>query len=418
MHINLKKMAESIEAVKSRFGIVGQNNDLNEAIRAAVTVAPTSASVLILGESGVGKENIAKIIHEYSSRKHNQFISLNCGSIPEGTIDSELFGHEKGAFTGATEERKGYFEMADKGTIFLDEIGNLPLSAQERLLRVLDYGEYIRVGSSKVRKTDVRVVAATNANLSEQVSNGRFRMDLYYRLTTVLINVPALRDRKEDLPFLFARFAADMANAGKIPEPIQLTDDALKFMQNYNWPGNIRQLKHVVESMSYMEKDRLITADTFSKYVANAPSVKYMPSLLSVGGDQSASYNHNVLLSVIYELKKEVDALKKEVADLKLNEQVRRSGIYRDINNQIIEQTSVGDSKVPKQVLTYQPVKSYVEPIDTPAESVDEDNSVESTEKQLFQRILAKHNGNRRAAAAELKISERTLYRKIEKYGL
>lgn len=418
MHINLKKMAESIEAVKSRFGIVGQNNDLNEAIRAAVTVAPTSASVLILGESGVGKENIAKIIHEYSSRKHNQFISLNCGSIPEGTIDSELFGHEKGAFTGATEERKGYFEMADKGTIFLDEIGNLPLSAQERLLRVLDYGEYIRVGSSKVRKTDVRVVAATNANLSEQVSNGRFRMDLYYRLTTVLINVPALRDRKEDLPFLFARFAADMANAGKIPEPIQLTDDALKFMQNYNWPGNIRQLKHVVESMSYMEKDRLITADTFSKYVANAPSVKYMPSLLSVGGDQSASYNHNVLLSVIYELKKEVDALKKEVADLKLNEQVRRSGIYRDINNQIIEQTSVGDSKVPKQVLTYQPVKSYVAPIDTPAESVDEDNSVESTEKQLFQRVLAKHNGNRRAAAAELKISERTLYRKIEKYGL
>lgn len=418
MHINLKKMAESIEAVKSRFGIVGQNNDLNEAIRAAVTVAPTSASVLILGESGVGKENIAKIIHEYSSRKHNQFISLNCGSIPEGTIDSELFGHEKGAFTGATEERKGYFEMADKGTIFLDEIGNLPLSAQERLLRVLDYGEYIRVGSSKVRKTDVRVVAATNANLSEQVSNGRFRMDLYYRLTTVLINVPALRDRKEDLPFLFARFAADMANAGKIPEPIQLTDDALKFMQNYNWPGNIRQLKHVVESMSYMEKDRLITADTFSKYVANAPSVKYMPSLLSVGGDQSASYNHNVLLSVIYELKKEVDALKKEVADLKLNEQVRRSGIYRDINNQIIEQTSVGDSKVPKQVLTYQPVKSYVAPIDTPAESVAEDNSVESTEKQLFQRILAKHNGNRRAAAAELKISERTLYRKIEKYGL
>lgn len=418
MHINLKKMAESIEAVKSRFGIVGQNNDLNEAIRAAVTVAPTSASVLILGESGVGKENIAKIIHEYSSRKHNQFISLNCGSIPEGTIDSELFGHEKGAFTGATEERKGYFEMADKGTIFLDEIGNLPLSAQERLLRVLDYGEYIRVGSSKVRKTDVRVVAATNANLSEQVSNGRFRMDLYYRLTTVLINVPALRDRKEDLPFLFARFAADMANAGKIPDPIQLTDDALKFMQNYNWPGNIRQLKHVVESMSYMEKDRLITADTFSKYVANAPSVKYMPSLLSVGGDQSASYNHNVLLSVIYELKKEVDALKKEVADLKLNEQVRRSGIYRDINNQIIEQTSVGDSKVPKQVLTYQPVKSYVAPIDTPAESVAEDNSVESTEKQLFQRILAKHNGNRRAAAAELKISERTLYRKIEKYGL
>lgn len=417
MHINLKKMAESIEAVKSRFGIVGQNNDLNEAIRAAVTVAPTSASVLILGESGVGKENIAKIIHEYSLRKHNQFISLNCGSIPEGTIDSELFGHEKGAFTGATEERKGYFEMADKGTIFLDEIGNLPLSAQERLLRVLDYGEYIRVGSSKVRKTDVRVVAATNANLSEQVSNGRFRMDLYYRLTTVLINVPALRDRKEDLPFLFARFAADMANAGKIPEPIQLTDDALKFMQNYNWPGNIRQLKHVVESMSYMEKDRLITADTFSKYVANAPSVKYMPSLLSVGGDQSASYNHNVLLSVIYELKKEVDALKKEVADLKLNEQVRRSGIYRDINNQIIEQTSV-DSKVPQQVLNYQPVKSYVEPIDTPAESVDEDNSVESTEKQLFQRILAKHNGNRRAAAAELKISERTLYRKIEKYGL
>ena len=418
MHINLKKMAESIEAVKSRFGIVGQNNDLNEAIRAAVTVAPTSASVLILGESGVGKENIAKIIHEYSSRKHNQFISLNCGSIPEGTIDSELFGHEKGAFTGATEERKGYFEMADKGTIFLDEIGNLPLSAQERLLRVLDYGEYIRVGSSKVRKTDVRVVAATNANLSEQVSNGRFRMDLYYRLTTVLINVPALRDRKEDLPFLFARFAADMANAGKIPEPIQLTDDALKFMQNYNWPGNIRQLKHVVESMSYMEKDRVISADTFSKYVANAPSVKYMPSLLSVGGDQSASYNHNVLLSVIYELKKEVDALKKEVADLKLNEQVRRSGIYRDINNQIIEHTSVGDSKVPQQVLAYQPVKSYEEPIDTPAESVEEDNSVESTEKQLFQRVLAKHNGNRRAAAAELKISERTLYRKIEKYGL
>lgn len=418
MRTNLNKMAESIEAVKNRFGIVGKNNDLNEAIRAAVTVAPTSASVLILGESGVGKENIAKIIHEYSSRKHNQFISLNCGSIPEGTIDSELFGHEKGAFTGATEERKGYFEMADKGTIFLDEIGNLPLSAQERLLRVLDYGEYIRVGSSKVRKTDVRVVAATNANLSEQVSNGRFRMDLYYRLTTVLINVPALRDRKEDLPFLFARFAADMANAGKIPEPIQLDDDAVKFMQNYNWPGNIRQLKHVVESMSYMEKDRVITAETFRKYVANAPSVKYMPSLFSVGGDQSASYNHNVLLSVIYELKKEVDSLKKDVADLKLNEQVRRGGIYRDIDNQIIEQTSVGDSKVPPQVLTYQPAKSFVEPIDTPAESVDEDNSVESTEKQLFQRVLAKHNGNRRAAAAELKISERTLYRKIEKYGL
>ena len=394
---------ESIQQVKQRFGIIGNDATLNRAIDVAMQVAPTDLSVLITGESGVGKENFPQIIHQNSHRKHGTYIAVNCGAIPEGTIDSELFGHEKGSFTGALADRKGYFEVADGGTIFLDEVGELPIPTQARLLRVLESGEFIKVGSSKVLKTNVRIVAATNVNLVDAVAHNRFREDLYYRLNTVPIVIPPLRDRGDDILLLFRKFASDAAEKYRVP-PIRLEDDARQLLLTYRWPGNVRELKNVTERLSILEPERTINADRLRPYLPNIEAT-HLP--VPVGRPQEDgklfSSEREILYQVLFDMKKDVTELKKLVHDI-------MSG------NMQTADVPVEPQPVPYVAPKPHPVHE-AETVEE-AEAVEEPMALGDLERQMIRRALERHGGRRKAAAADLGISERTLYRKIKEYGL
>ena len=410
-----------IQQVKQRFGIIGNSPDLNRAIDIALQVAPTDMSVLVTGESGVGKENFPQIIHQFSHRKHGTYIAVNCGSIPEGTIDSELFGHEKGSFTGATGERKGYFEVANGGTLFLDEVGELPLSTQARLLRVLETGEFIKVGSSKVEKTDVRVVAATNLDMITATRNGRFREDLYYRLNTVPIRIPALRERKDDIPLLFRKFASDCAEKYSMP-PISLTEDARKMLKDYYWPGNIRQLKNITEQISIIEQSREITADILKLYLP-ANEVGLMP-ISNLTSDQKTFNNEReILYQVLFDMKKDMNELKKIVHDIVAGNLKASDIVSTPIMN---NETPLTPMVVNQNERTAIPIKesihtpsdiTEVDVIDAP-DYEEETLSLQDVEKDMIIKALDRHNGKRKNAAKDLRISERTLYRKIKEYNL
>lgn len=406
-----------LQAIKHRFGIIGNSILLDRAIDIARQVAATDITVLITGESGTGKEFFPKIIHQLSSRKHGPYIAVNCGAIPEGTIDSELFGHEKGSFTGAHEARKGYFEVVDGGTIFLDEIAELPLGTQVRLLRVLESGEFIRVGSSKVLKTNVRVVAASNVIIPDAISNGKFRQDLYYRLSTVPIFMPALRDRKEDIHLLFRKFASDAAEKYRMPA-IQLDEDAQRILTNYRWPGNIRQLKNLTEQISIIEKSRLITAETLLKYLPQG-QVSELPVLYK-GEDSSKLNERDLLYKVLFDMKKDMNDLKKLVMNLMQNEHVLSDNL--DENTHLIKRIyrDFEDIKEPSASLIVKPADhsiSVSEPLQEP-EEVIESFSLQKKEIDFIRKALLKHDGKRKDAARELGISERTLYRKIKEYDI
>lgn len=407
-----------IQQVKLRFGIIGNTEGLSRAIDVAIQVAPTDLSVLITGESGVGKESFPQIIHQYSRRKHGQYIAVNCGAIPEGTIDSELFGHEKGAFTGAIGERKGYFGEADGGTIFLDEVGELPLSTQARLLRVLETGEFIKVGSSKVQKTDVRIVAATNVKLIQAISEGRFREDLFYRLNTVPIQIPPLRERGDDVVLLFRKFAADFAEKYRMPS-IQLTDDAKRLLVAYSWPGNVRQLKNITEQISIIETNRDINASILQTYLPNMETQR-LPALLGHRDNKSFESEREILYSVLFDMRKEVSELKKMVHNLmdeRHNEVVNTSipnAIHQSSVPAIIHPVSSSLSSSPTTVIHPQ----EDDDIQDTEEYVEESLSLDEVEKEMIKKALDKHHGKRKNAAKDLNISERTLYRKIKEYGL
>lgn len=412
---------QEIQSIKQRFGIIGNSPLLNNSVRVAMQVAPTDMSVLITGESGSGKESFSKIIHHLSPRKHGQFIAINCGSIPEGTIDSELFGHEKGSFTGAHEARKGYFEVTNGGTIFLDEIGEMPLGTQARLLRVLENGEFIKVGSSKVQKTDVRVVAATNINLMKNVEDGKFREDLYYRLSTVPIYVPPLRERGRDVELLFRKFASDFADKYKV-KPITLTEDAKEVLLRYRFPGNIRQLKNLVEQISVLsteEKD--INAEQLQKYL---PKENNLPALYraAVPGTENLS-ERDILYKVLFDMKKDVIDLKKIVLDL-LNGQSDKgkmvkdhAGLFDDLHREpgLSHEHRVLDIPSTPSERNGEEVEDVH---DIAHETEDDSLSIEKKEKELIIRALRKNNNKRKYAARDLGISERTLYRKIKQYEL
>lgn len=409
-----------IQTVKQRFGIIGNSPLLNNAVSVAIQVAPTDMSVLITGESGSGKESFSKIIHSLSPRKHGQFIAINCGSIPEGTIDSELFGHEKGSFTGAHEARKGYFDVTNGGTIFLDEIGEMPLGTQARLLRVLENGEFIKVGSSKVLKTDVRVVAATNNNLLKNVEEGKFREDLYYRLSTVPIYVPPLRERGRDIELLFKKFAFDFAEKYKT-KPIVLTEDARENLLKYRFPGNIRQLKNLVEQISVLTTDsREINGEMLQKYI---PRDSNLPALYLGGPDKEGISERDLLYKVLFDMKKDVNELKRLVLE---------NHDAKGTRNQVIKENpglfeGVEHLPVPQQVIQDPVVINYTQPDlddhpeevqDIAHETEDDSLSIEKKEKELILRALRKNNNKRKYAARDLGISERTLYRKIKQYDL
>ncbi len=410
-----------IQQVKQRFGIIGNCPDLNRAIDIALQVAPTDMSVLVTGESGVGKENFPQIIHQFSHRKHGTYIAVNCGSIPEGTIDSELFGHEKGSFTGATGERKGYFEVANGGTLFLDEVGELPLSTQARLLRVLETGEFIKVGSSKVEKTDVRVVAATNLDMITATRNGRFREDLYYRLNTVPIRIPALRERKEDIPLLFRKFASDCAEKYSMP-PISLSEDARRMLKDYYWPGNIRQLKNITEQISIIEQSREITADILKLYLP-ANEVGLMPISNLTSDQKTFSNEREILYQVLFDMKKDMNELKKIVHDivagnLKASDIVASPIINNDapLTPMVVNQGERTAIPIKESLHTPSDI-TEVDVIDDP-DYEEETLSLQDVEKDMIIKALDRHNGKRKNAAKDLKISERTLYRKIKEYNL
>lgn len=408
-----------IQSVKQRFGIIGMSAALNRAIDVAVQVSATDLSVLITGESGVGKENFPQIIHQYSHRKHNAYIAVNCGAIPEGTIDSELFGHEKGAFTSATSDRKGYFEVADGGTIFLDEVGELPLSTQVRLLRVLEAGEFMRVGSSKVQKTNVRVVAATNLHMQDAIRNGRFREDLYYRLNAVPIHIPPLRERKEDILLLFRKFASDFAEKYKMPV-IKVTEEAQTMLKNYYWKGNVRQLKNITEQISVIEQERTITAESLSAYLPNQES-STLPALLARQEEQkSFNSEREILYQVLFDMKKDMNDLKKLVNEIMSND---HSHDYQPLFNETNKPTFATQSDVPNDVINLvNPVSKgkilHNRHAEDTEEYVEESLSLIDAEKDMIIKALERHNGKRKYAAQDLKISERTLYRKIKEYGL
>ena len=408
-----------IQRVKQRFGIIGNSPLLNNAVRVAMQVAPTDMSVLITGESGSGKESFSKIIHHLSARKHGQFIAINCGSIPEGTIDSELFGHEKGSFTGAHEARKGYFEVTNGGTIFLDEIGEMPLGTQARLLRVLENGEFIKVGSSKVQKTDVRVVAATNINLMQKVEEGKFREDLYYRLSTVPIYVPPLRERGKDIDLLFRKFASDFAEKYKV-KPISLTDDAREALLKYRFPGNIRQLKNLVEQISVLSTDnKEITSEKLLHYI---PQENSLPALYRTAGPHADSFTErDILYKVLFDMKKDVLDLKKIVLEL-YNRQGTASQLIKD-HPSLFEGIDSDTSEpvvlnIPSANAGLHAVETDEEVQDIAHETEEDSLSIEKKEKELILRALQKNNNRRKNAARDLGISERTLYRKIKQYHL
>ena len=384
---------------KQRFGIIGNSTKLERAIDIALQVAPTDISILVVGESGTGKENIPKIIHQNSNRKHNPYIAVNCGAIPEGTIDSELFGHEKGSFTGAHDSRKGYFEAADGGTIFLDEAGELPIASQARLLRVLENGEIIKVGSSKAQKVDVRIIAATNVNLPEAVAKGKFREDLYYRLNTISINLPALRERGHYINLLFIKFAADFADKYNTP-PIQLTDDASNLLQKYNWPGNIRQLRNFVAQLSVIETERMISSE---KIQAKLPNISTSGIIKYKDENKEELSEREILYKVLFDMKRDLNELKKITFDL-----IQKEGgaeIMQSVNPRLFS-TIKDETSIRKQT-------SEAKTID-----IEESLSLFEQEKRLIEKSLLKHKGKRKSAASELGISERTLYRKLKEFGL
>jgi len=426
---------ESVQATKQRFEIIGNDLALNRAIEKAIQVAPTDISVLITGESGVGKESMPKIVHSLSHRKHGKLIAVNCGAIPEGTIDSELFGHEKGAFTGATTTRSGYFEEADGGTIFLDEVGELPLTTQVRLLRVLENKEFIKVGSSKVQKTDVRIVAATNVKMFEAIKKGKFREDLYYRLSTIEINLPALRERKEDIHLLFRKFASDFAIKYKMPT-IRLTNDAVFLLEKYHWSGNIRQLRNVAEQTSVLEKNRSISAATLQNYLPNIGS--NLPTVISEKSSDSDFKNEReILYKVLFDMKSDLSDLKKLTLELMKNEnasEVQKDNehlinkIYGNSDNETIIDEPLSKYKTPNTTsssdyLQIEAPKTNIVKEDDKyhfAEEVQEEEtlSLQGKELELIKKSLERHKGKRKLAAEELGISERTLYRKIKQYDL
>ena len=425
---------ESVQNIKQRFEIIGNDAKLNRAIEKAIQVAPTDISVLITGESGVGKESMPKIIHALSHRKHGKYIAVNCGAIPEGTIDSELFGHEKGSFTGATNTREGYFEEADGGTIFLDEVGELPLTTQVRLLRVLENGEFIKVGSSKVQKTNVRIVAATNVKMTEAIEKGKFREDLYYRLSTVEIALPPLRERKEDIHLLFRKFASDFAHKYKMP-PIKLDDDAVHLLVKYRWGGNIRQLRNIAEQLSVLETNRNISLSTLAVYLPQEGS--QLPALVKDKTSESDfSSEREILYKVLFDMKNDLTDLKKLTLELMKNSpskvQENNQGLIQRIYGQNPENpTDFSGESVSIIPVNNHPVRPKVEVIDNEddededfhyaeASEVSEKESVSlfENELELIKKSLERNKGKRKAAADELGISERTLYRKIKQYDL
>ncbi len=416
-----------IQQIKQRFGIIGNTPLLNRSLEVAMQVAPTDISVLVTGESGTGKEIIPQVIHQLSARKHNNYIAVNCGAIPEGTIDSELFGHEKGAFTGASGSRKGYFEEADGGTIFLDEVAELPMQTQVRLLRVLETGEFIRVGSSKVIKTNVRVVAATNENMHRAIQKGKFREDLMYRLSTVPITLPPLRDRKEDVHLLFRKFALDFAEKYRMPA-IRLTDDAVTVVENYGWPGNIRQLKNIVEQISVIENERMISGERLAIYLPDNSQIG-LPAIAGARNETDDNFSDRELMyKFLFDMKRDLNELKKLVIELVNNDgDVRLTGSQRDVLNRVYTDLSHDDSRKLLEAGSFsRPQEEYTEPaqptiVDSDYQEhyeVEESLSLEDQEKELIVKALDKHNGKRKYAAAELGISERTLYRKIKEYNL
>lgn len=411
----------NVQQIKQRFEIIGNAPGLNRALEVAMQVAPTDISVLVTGESGTGKEIIPQVIHHLSSRKHAEYIAVNCGAIPEGTIDSELFGHEKGSFTGATGSRQGYFEVANGGTIFLDEVAELPMQTQVRLLRVLETGEFIRVGSSKVIKTNVRVVAATNENMHRAIQSGKFREDLLYRLSTVPISLPPLRQRQEDIHLLFRKFAADFADKYRMPA-IRLHQDAVEVLTAYNWPGNIRQLKNLVEQLSVIEQNRELNAGQLLPYIPSTP--EQFPSI--VGAQESRIDEREIMYKFLFDMKSDLNDLKKLVVEL-LNQQgeFNLSNDQLATVNRIYSDINVGEQRILPPVAS-KPVENVVNFPNTENETeefeiheeVQESLSLESREKELIQKALDKHRGRRKYAAEELGISERTLYRKIKEYAI
>jgi DNA-binding NtrC family response regulator len=416
-----------LQSIKLRFGITGNSSRINYALETAIKVAPTDISVYIQGESGVGKESFSKIIHHLSNRKHGPFISINCGAIPEGTINSELFGHEKGSFTGANEGRKGYFETVNGGTIFLDEVGELPFETQARLLRVLENGEFIRVGSSKVQKTDVRVVTATNKDLLALSQKGKFREDLYYRLSTLPINVPALRERSSDIPILFKKFASDFAEKYHIRD-LELTPDAEVVLTTYRWPGNIRQLKNIVEQMSVLEQDRIINEVTMMKYLPKENTGNQL--MLSSDGRQEGLNEREIFYKILYDLKKDMNDLKGIVLGLLENQQINNPE-FVETNKAALKRilpSSDDNTYNSSKDLVLRPTQPAYYDDEMPTQdyhiessdmvNVNENLSLNAKEEEMIKKALLKNNGRRKRAASELGISERTLYRKIKEFGI
>lgn len=404
-------------SIKQRFGIIGTSPLLDRAIDIARQVAPTDISVLITGESGVGKEVFPQIIHQLSARKHGSYIAVNCGAIPEGTIDSELFGHEKGSFTGAHEARKGYFEVASGGTIFLDEVAELPLSTQVRLLRVLETGEFIKVGSSKVQKTDVRIVAATNVDIASAISEGKFRQDLFYRLNTVPIYIPPLRERKEDIPLLFRKFTIDFAEKYRMP-PVELEDDAKQLLINYRWPGNIRQLKNLSEQFSIIERSRSINAEIMRRYLPDTTN-RDLPMLYKPTGNEGDITEREILYKVLFDMRRDITDLKKLVGEIMGNETYLNQNAHT--TQAFLEQLSSQFSPVnadSSPIVVQQQNDDDEEAVFAHSEVLDESLSIQDKEIYLIKKALDKYNGRRRNAAKELGISERTLYRKIKEYDI
>ncbi|TVR39694.1 MAG: sigma-54-dependent Fis family transcriptional regulator [Cryomorphaceae bacterium] len=404
----------NIQQIKQRFGIIGNSPQLNRAIEVAMQVAPTDLAVLITGESGTGKEVMPQIIHHLSARKHKEYIAVNCGAIPEGTIDSELFGHEKGSFTGAHDSRKGYFEVANGGTIFLDEVAELPLQTQVRLLRVLETGEFMKVGSSKVIKTDVRVTAATNVNVLEAIRKGRFREDLYYRLNTVPIHLPSLRQRKEDIHLIFRKFASDFADKYKMPG-IQLSQDAVSLLENYPWPGNIRQLKNITEQISVIEEERTVTPEMLLRYLPDSQA-SLLPAVVNSEKSGADFSEREILYKVLFDMKSDLHDLKKLVLGI-MQEGGQPDKEDMALIKKLYQSEDGWKSLEPAQTEVSREHENtfdrYPEPIE-----IEESLSLEATERELIKKALKKHNNKRKDAARELGISERTLYRKIKEYDL
>tara|TARA_B100001057_G_scaffold458098_1_gene507017 strand:+ start:4107 stop:5342 length:1236 start_codon:yes stop_codon:yes gene_type:complete len=405
-------MKISIQSIKQRFGIIGNNFLLDRSIEKAVRVAPTDISVLVTGESGVGKESFPKIIHQLSHRKHNKYIAVNCGAIPEGTIDSELFGHEKGAFTGASNSRKGYFEVADGGTIFLDEVGELPLTTQVRLLRILENGEYIKVGSSEVKKTNVRIVAATNLDMDDAIKRGKFREDLYYRLSTVEIKVPPLRSRKDDIHLLFRKFASDFAKKYNMPT-VRLDENAQKLLTNYNWSGNVRQLRNIAEQLSILEEKRHISSTLLDNYLSEGKIS--LPALINKRKESNDFSNEReIMYKILFDMKKDLNELKKITKHLNPNTQNIESEDYNNVDK-LYSVKSDFDSKNIESNSSYSKEISNKDKYHFAEEIREEETlSIHDKELELIIKALERNNGKRKAAAEELGISERTLYRKIK----